>query len=269
MGDGVLGPDCPCCGAVPVRQSCGGAVSIGEILAQSRQRAGLSVARVSEQTRIRERIIRGVEDDDYSACGGDFYARGHIRAIATAVGTDPGPLIREYDRVYRAPGAVWTVRPGGVAGYLGPQCAAAPAGPARGRGAGGIGLCVGAAPGEAARGARAGGAGTSGSGAPGEPGRGAGASAGGGAWFRDLPRPVRLAACGGGLAGGREPCGGREPRGGWPSLPAGHTGPGAEDRPCSRGTGHSTGHASAGADPRPRRSGWPGRAGAIPSWPVR
>ena len=84
-------------------------MSIGETLAQSRQRAGLSVAQVSEQTRIRETIIRGVEDDDYSACGGDFYARGHIRAIAQAVGTDPGPLIREYDRVYRAPGAVWTV----------------------------------------------------------------------------------------------------------------------------------------------------------------
>ena len=84
-------------------------MSIGETLAQSRQRAGLSVARVSEQTRIRETIIRGVEDDDYSACGGDFYARGHIRAIAQAVGTDPGPLIREYDRVHRAPGAVWTV----------------------------------------------------------------------------------------------------------------------------------------------------------------
>ena len=71
-----LGPDRPCWGAVPVRQSCGGAVSIGETLAQSRQRAGLSVARVSEQTRIRETIIRSVEDDDYSACGGDFYARG-------------------------------------------------------------------------------------------------------------------------------------------------------------------------------------------------
>jgi len=84
-------------------------VSIGETLAQSRQRAGLSVAQVSEQTRIRETIIRGVEDDEYSACGGDFYARGHIRAIAQAVGTDPGPLIREYDRVHRAPGAVWTV----------------------------------------------------------------------------------------------------------------------------------------------------------------
>ena len=63
-------------------------MSIGAALAEARQRAGLTVAQVSERTRIRETIIRGIEDDDYSACGGDFYARGHIRAIAKVVGTD-------------------------------------------------------------------------------------------------------------------------------------------------------------------------------------
>jgi hypothetical protein len=84
-------------------------VSIGETLAVARQRAGLSVAQVSERTRIRETIIRGIEDDDYSACGGDFYARGHIRAIAKVVGTDSEPLIREYDTLHRAPGAAAAV----------------------------------------------------------------------------------------------------------------------------------------------------------------
>ena len=65
-------------------------MSIGEDLAQARCRAGLSVTEVSRRTRIRETIICGIEHDDYSACGGDFYARGHIRAIATAVGPIPG-----------------------------------------------------------------------------------------------------------------------------------------------------------------------------------
>jgi hypothetical protein len=81
-------------------------VSIGEDLAQARCRAGLSVAEVSRRTRIRETIICGIERDDYSACGGDFYARGHIRAIAKAVGADPGPLIGEYDAAHPAPLAV-------------------------------------------------------------------------------------------------------------------------------------------------------------------
>jgi cytoskeletal protein RodZ len=81
-------------------------VSIGEDLAQARCRAGLSVTEVSWQTRIRETIICGIERDDYSACGGDFYARGHIRAIARAVGADPAPLIGEYDAAHPAPQAV-------------------------------------------------------------------------------------------------------------------------------------------------------------------
>jgi cytoskeletal protein RodZ len=72
-------------------------MSIGESLAEARRQAGLSVYEVSRQTRVREPIIRGIEQDDYSACGGDFYARGHIRLIARAVGADPEPLIREYD----------------------------------------------------------------------------------------------------------------------------------------------------------------------------
>jgi cytoskeletal protein RodZ len=84
-------------------------VPIGETLTEVRRRAGLTVTQVSERTRIRETIIRGIEDDDYSWCGGDFYARGNIRAIAKVIGTDSGPLIREYDAVHRAPGALSTV----------------------------------------------------------------------------------------------------------------------------------------------------------------
>jgi cytoskeletal protein RodZ len=72
-------------------------VSIGESLADARRQAGLTVTQVSQQTRIRESIIRDIEQGDFAACGGDFYARGHIRSIAGVVGADPAPLISEYD----------------------------------------------------------------------------------------------------------------------------------------------------------------------------
>ena len=72
-------------------------MSIGESLAEARRQAGLTIGQVSHQTRIRESIIRDIEQDDFSACGGDFYARGHIRSIAAVVGTDPVPLISAYD----------------------------------------------------------------------------------------------------------------------------------------------------------------------------
>ena len=81
-------------------------MSIGESLADARRRAGLSVSQVSQQTRIRESIIRDIEQGDFSACGGDFYARGHIRSIAAAVGADPAPLISEYDAEHGPPQAM-------------------------------------------------------------------------------------------------------------------------------------------------------------------
>ena len=81
-------------------------MSIGDTLADARRQAGLTVTQVADRTRIRETIIRGIEQDDFSACGGDFYARGHIRSIASVVGIDPVPLIREYDEAHGAPEAM-------------------------------------------------------------------------------------------------------------------------------------------------------------------
>jgi cytoskeletal protein RodZ len=81
-------------------------VSVGDSLAQARSQAGLTVAQVSQLTCIRETIIRGIERGDFSACGGDFYARGHIRSIARVVGLDPEELVREYDAIHGAPHAI-------------------------------------------------------------------------------------------------------------------------------------------------------------------
>jgi cytoskeletal protein RodZ len=79
----------------------GDIVSIGEVLSEARYAAALSVTDVSRMTRIREGVIWDIERDDFRYCGGDFYARGHIRAIADAVGVDSTPLIEEYDATYR------------------------------------------------------------------------------------------------------------------------------------------------------------------------
>jgi cytoskeletal protein RodZ len=75
-------------------------VSIGGTLAEARRRAGLTVSEVSARTRIREGLIRAIEQDDFGSCGGDFYARGHIRAIAAVVGADARALIGEYDAAH-------------------------------------------------------------------------------------------------------------------------------------------------------------------------
>jgi cytoskeletal protein RodZ len=72
-------------------------LSIGEALTAARESAGLSVEQVAEATRIRRTLVQAIEDDDFTPCGGDFYARGHIRTIAATVGADPKPLLDEFD----------------------------------------------------------------------------------------------------------------------------------------------------------------------------
>ena len=81
-------------------------MSIGDTLAEARRQAGLTTTQVSQQTRIRESIVRAIEQGDFSPCGGDFYARGHIRSVAEVVGVDPVPLISEYDEEHGPPGGM-------------------------------------------------------------------------------------------------------------------------------------------------------------------
>ncbi|MFG2141796.1 helix-turn-helix domain-containing protein [Streptomyces sp. NPDC048650] len=71
--------------------------SVGRALQQARIEAGLTVEAVSATTRVRIPIMQAIEEDDFSRCGGDVYARGHIRAFARAVALDPGPLISQFD----------------------------------------------------------------------------------------------------------------------------------------------------------------------------
>jgi Helix-turn-helix domain len=78
-------------------------VSIGERLARARRDAGLSVADISNQTRIRPSVIERIERDEYAASGIDFFARREIREIAAAVGVDSKPLVEEYDAIRLPP----------------------------------------------------------------------------------------------------------------------------------------------------------------------
>jgi cytoskeletal protein RodZ len=100
-------------------------VSIGTTLATAREAAGLSLEDIAASTRIRRTLISNIENDDFSACGGDFYARGHLRNVAAAVGLDPAPLLAEFDatrqeaaparatEVFEAETSTWKERRGG------------------------------------------------------------------------------------------------------------------------------------------------------------
>ena len=73
---------------------------IGPELAAARNRVGLSVDELADRTRIRPHVIESIEVDDFTPCGGDFYARGHIRTLARVLGKDPGPMLEQFEERY-------------------------------------------------------------------------------------------------------------------------------------------------------------------------
>ena len=71
---------------------------VGERSTDARRYRGLSIDDVAATTRLRPMTIEAIEDDDFSLCGGDSYAIGHLRMIADAVGLDGDDLVAEYRR---------------------------------------------------------------------------------------------------------------------------------------------------------------------------
>ncbi|MFF9127599.1 helix-turn-helix domain-containing protein [Streptomyces sp. NPDC014889] len=74
--------------------------SVGRALKEARLAAGLTVDDVSSATRVRVAIVHAIEADDFAPCGGDVYARGHIRNLAKAVRLDPAPLLARFDAAH-------------------------------------------------------------------------------------------------------------------------------------------------------------------------
>ena len=73
---------------------------IGPEITAARTRLGLSVDELAERTRIRPHVIESIEVDDFAPCGGDFYARGHLRTLARILGKDPAPLLAMFEERY-------------------------------------------------------------------------------------------------------------------------------------------------------------------------
>jgi cytoskeletal protein RodZ len=77
----------------------------GAVLARVREERGLSVEEVADAINLRVTVLRAIERDDFTMCGGDVYARGHIRAYAKQVGIDPAPLLAAYGSPARPGGS--------------------------------------------------------------------------------------------------------------------------------------------------------------------
>lgn len=74
-------------------------MSLGSELSAARRASGLTVDDVAAASRLRPSIVTAIEQDDFAPCGGDVYARGHVRTIAAIVGLDPDAMASRFDEV--------------------------------------------------------------------------------------------------------------------------------------------------------------------------
>ena len=72
-------------------------MSLGSMITQARKSAGLSIEDLSASTNIRGALLKEIESNNFVNCGGDTYARGHIRNIATKLGVDPLIFIAAFE----------------------------------------------------------------------------------------------------------------------------------------------------------------------------
>ncbi len=72
-------------------------MSLGSLIAKARKDAGLSLEDLAAKTNIRMSVLSEIEKNNFSNCGGETYARGHIRNIAAVVKADQKEFIRLYE----------------------------------------------------------------------------------------------------------------------------------------------------------------------------
>ena len=72
-------------------------MALGEFLRKAREDAGFSVDELAHLVNLRPGLIKAMESDDFLLCGGDTYARGHIRNIAQITRCNPQELLTMYD----------------------------------------------------------------------------------------------------------------------------------------------------------------------------
>lgn len=77
-------------------------MNLGEVLHAARTSAKISLEDLASATSIRPGLLGEMERNDFSHCGGDIYARGHLRNIAPKIGLDPNHLVELYNQEHSA-----------------------------------------------------------------------------------------------------------------------------------------------------------------------
>ena len=78
-------------------------MSLGALIAKTRTDARLTVEDLSKLTNIPTTLLRDMENNNFAKCGGETYARGHLRNIASKVGIDERIFLDLFESEVTAP----------------------------------------------------------------------------------------------------------------------------------------------------------------------
>ncbi|HTI37659.1 MAG TPA: helix-turn-helix transcriptional regulator [Vicinamibacterales bacterium] len=71
--------------------------TLGSWLRRERERRGVTLAKISEETKVAVPLLEGLEGDDLSRWPGGIFRRAFARSYATAIGLDPELLVRRVE----------------------------------------------------------------------------------------------------------------------------------------------------------------------------
>ena len=77
--------------------------SFGAKLKAQRERQSMTLAVIAGQTKIKQSLLEGLEQDDISRWPEGIFRKAYVRAYAKAVGLDPDAIVREFLEAYPEP----------------------------------------------------------------------------------------------------------------------------------------------------------------------
>ena len=74
--------------------------SLGKYLRAERESQHRSLQEVSESTKIREPLLKAIEEDQYDLISSPVYVKGFLDAYARSLGLDPNNIMLQYQKQY-------------------------------------------------------------------------------------------------------------------------------------------------------------------------
>jgi len=78
-------------------------MSLGALIAKSRTDAHLTIEDLAKLTNIPATLLRDMENNNFGKCGGETYARGHLRNMAAKLGVDERNFLDLFENEVTAP----------------------------------------------------------------------------------------------------------------------------------------------------------------------